>query len=100
MKGFITLQAPEVFHGEDVSVGVYGLEGSKPGAAAVGVMLSHRVCYFKSEISPLFIEIIIYNIHCHLGYWSGQTWLWQNFRSMPIRIKTILLHVDDSCGGI
>lgn len=44
MKGFITLQAPEVFHGEDdVSVGVYGLEGSKPGAAAVGVMLSHRV---------------------------------------------------------
>ena len=44
MKGFITLQAPEVFHGEDdVSVGVYGLEGSKPGAAAAGVMLAHRV---------------------------------------------------------
>jgi len=44
MKGFITLQAPEVFHGEnDISVGVYGLEGSKPGAAAAGVLLSHRV---------------------------------------------------------
>ena len=44
MKGFITLKAPEVFHGEDdVSVGVYGLEGSKPGAAATGVLLSHRV---------------------------------------------------------
>lgn len=44
MKGFITLKAPEVFHGDtDMSVGVFGLEGSKPGAAAAGVMLSHRV---------------------------------------------------------
>ncbi|XP_057310437.1 L-tyrosine decarboxylase-like [Hydractinia symbiolongicarpus] len=44
MKGFITLAAPEVFHGEnDMTVGVYGLEGSKPGAAAAGVLLSHRV---------------------------------------------------------
>ena len=45
MKGFITLQSPEVFHSEsDISVGVYGLEGSKPGAAATGVLLAHRVC--------------------------------------------------------
>ena len=43
MKSFITLQASEVFHGDAVSVGVYGLEGSKPGAAAAGVLLSHRV---------------------------------------------------------
>ena len=45
MKGFITLAAPEVFHSpNDLNVGVYGLEGSKPGAAACGVLLSHRVC--------------------------------------------------------
>ena len=44
MKGFITLAAPEVFHSpNDLNVGVYGLEGSKPGAAACGVLLSHRV---------------------------------------------------------
>ena len=44
MKSFTTLKSPEVYHGEDtISVGVYGLEGSKPGAAAVGVLLSHRV---------------------------------------------------------
>jgi len=46
MRGFITLKAPEVFHGEgdmEKSVGVFGLEGSKPGAAAAGVLLSHRV---------------------------------------------------------
>ncbi|XP_066919495.1 uncharacterized protein [Clytia hemisphaerica] len=44
MKGFITLAAPEVFHSpDDLNVGIYGLEGSKPGAAACGVLLSHRV---------------------------------------------------------
>ena len=44
MKGFITLAAPEVFHDEnDLNVGVYGLEGSKPGAAACSVLLSHEV---------------------------------------------------------
>ncbi|XP_057310436.1 L-tyrosine decarboxylase-like [Hydractinia symbiolongicarpus] len=44
MKDLITLAATEVFHGDnDISVGVYGLEGSKPGAAAAGVLLSHRV---------------------------------------------------------
>ena len=44
MRGFITLAAPEVYHGEnDPSVGVYGIEGSKPGAAAASVFLSHKV---------------------------------------------------------
>ena len=44
MRGFITLAAPEVYHGEnDPSVGVYGIEGSKPGAAATSVFLSHKV---------------------------------------------------------
>lgn len=34
--------SPVVFHdGEAPTVGVYGIEGSKPGAAAVGVALSH-----------------------------------------------------------
>lgn len=35
-------EAPVVFHGgEAPTVGVYGIEGSKPGAAAVGAYLSH-----------------------------------------------------------
>ena len=51
MKGFITLAAPEVFHSaDDLSVGVYGLEGSKPGAIACGVLLSHRVKSFVSKV--------------------------------------------------
>jgi hypothetical protein len=44
MKEFVLLAAPEVFHDvNDLSVGVNGLEGSKPGAAGAGVLLSHRV---------------------------------------------------------
>lgn len=38
----IAVTSPVVFHdGEAPTVGVYGIEGSKPGAAAVGVALSH-----------------------------------------------------------
>ena len=48
MRGFITLAAPEVYHGsDDESVGVYGIEGSKPGAAAASVLLSHNVSIFS-----------------------------------------------------
>ena len=38
----ISQTSPVVFHdGDAPTVGVYGIEGSKPGAAAVGVALSH-----------------------------------------------------------
>ncbi|KAL4229059.1 hypothetical protein ACF0H5_012097 [Mactra antiquata] len=44
MRGFIKVEAAVVFHqGIDPSVGIWGIEGSKPGAAPAGVLLSHRV---------------------------------------------------------
>jgi len=40
----ISLRAPVVFHSQtEPTVGVYGLEGSKPGSAAAAVWLAHRV---------------------------------------------------------
>ncbi len=40
----ISLRAPVVFHSQtEPTVGVYGVEGSKPGAAAAAVWLAHRV---------------------------------------------------------
>jgi glutamate/tyrosine decarboxylase-like PLP-dependent enzyme len=43
-RELITVSAPYVSHtAVDPSVGFYGIEGSKPGAAAAGVYLSHRV---------------------------------------------------------
>ncbi|MDQ1260878.1 MAG: hypothetical protein QG575_59 [Euryarchaeota archaeon] len=45
MRNLVAFLAPEVYHGEkvDAAMGVFGIEGSKPGAAATGVYLSHRI---------------------------------------------------------
>ncbi|MBK8053045.1 MAG: decarboxylase [Saprospiraceae bacterium] len=44
MRNLVSFTAPVVYHGGiDPTVGVYGVEGSKPGAAASAVYFSHRV---------------------------------------------------------
>ena len=44
MRDLVSMQAPIVYHGGvDLTVGIYGVEGSKPGAAPAAVYLSHRV---------------------------------------------------------
>ena len=44
MRNLVSLSSPVVFHGAaDPTVGVYGIEGSKPGAAAAAVYFSHKV---------------------------------------------------------
>jgi glutamate/tyrosine decarboxylase-like PLP-dependent enzyme len=44
MRNLVSFTAPVVYHGGvDPTVGVYGVEGSKPGAAAAAVYLSHKV---------------------------------------------------------
>jgi glutamate/tyrosine decarboxylase-like PLP-dependent enzyme len=44
MRDLVTFSAPVVFHGgAEPTVGIYGIEGSKPGAAVAAVYLSHKV---------------------------------------------------------
>ena len=44
MRDLVTFSAPVIYHGNaEPTVGIYGIEGSKPGAAAAAVYLSHRV---------------------------------------------------------
>lgn len=44
MRNLVTFKAPVVFHGAaDPTIGVFGVEGSKPGAAATSVYLTHDV---------------------------------------------------------
>ena len=45
MRNLVAFLAPEVYHGSDpdANIGVYGVEGSKPGAAPAAVYLSHRI---------------------------------------------------------
>jgi hypothetical protein len=44
MRDLVSFAAPVVFHGQaEPTVGIFGIEGSKPGAAAAAVYLSHKV---------------------------------------------------------
>ena len=44
LRDMVTFKAPYIVHGdEEPAVGIYGLEGSKPGAAVAAVYLSHKV---------------------------------------------------------
>lgn len=44
LRDLVTFKAPYVSHGDaEPTIGIYGVEGSKPGAAAAAVYLSHRV---------------------------------------------------------
>ena len=64
MRNLVSFTAPVVYHGGvDPTVGVYGVEGSKPGAAASAVYFSHKTirpniegygklsgaCYFNAK---------------------------------------------------
>jgi len=45
LRNLVAFLAPEVYHSDslDANMGVYGVEGSKPGAAPTAVYLSHRI---------------------------------------------------------
>ena len=44
LRDLVSLASPVVFHSKlEPTVGIYGIEGSKPGAAAAAVYLAHKV---------------------------------------------------------
>jgi glutamate/tyrosine decarboxylase-like PLP-dependent enzyme len=44
MRDMVTFKAPVITHGDaEPTMGIYGIEGSKPGAAVAAVYLSHKV---------------------------------------------------------
>jgi glutamate/tyrosine decarboxylase-like PLP-dependent enzyme len=44
MRDMVTFKAPVIVHGDaEPACGIYGIEGSKPGAAVAAVYLSHKV---------------------------------------------------------
>ena len=75
MRNLVSFTAPVVYHGGvDPTVGVYGAEGSKPGAAAAAVYFSHKIirpntegygkisgnCYFNAK--RLYAAMVCLNI--------------------------------------
>ena len=75
MRNLVSFTAPVIYHGiVDPTVGIYGVEGSKPGAAAAAVYLSHKVirpnidgygklsgeCFFNAK--RLYAALVCLNI--------------------------------------
>ena len=75
MRNLVSFTAPVVYHGGvDPTVGVYGVEGSKPGAAASAVYFSHKMirpnkdgygkisgdCFFNAK--RLYAALVCLNI--------------------------------------
>jgi len=49
MKGFVMMQANYIMQDTgNNEIGFWGIEGSKPGAAAVGILLCHRVIHISA----------------------------------------------------
>jgi glutamate/tyrosine decarboxylase-like PLP-dependent enzyme len=81
MRNLVSFTAPVVYHGGvDPTVGVYGVEGSKPGAAASAVYFSHKVirpnmdgygkisgeCFFNAK--RLYAALVCLNIQPNLPF--------------------------------
>jgi glutamate/tyrosine decarboxylase-like PLP-dependent enzyme len=81
MRNLVSFTAPVVYHGGvDPTVGVYGVEGSKPGAAASAVYFSHKIirpnidgygklsgeCFFNAK--RLYAALVCLNIQPGLNF--------------------------------
>jgi glutamate/tyrosine decarboxylase-like PLP-dependent enzyme len=70
MRNLVSLKSPVVFHGEaDPTVGVFGIEGSKPGAAAAAVYMSHTAIRPTREGYGKILEQCIFSskkLYCRL----------------------------------
>ncbi len=70
MRNLVSLKSPVVFHGEaDPTVGVFGIEGSKPGAAAAAVYMSHKAIRPTREGYGKLLEQCIFSskkLYCRL----------------------------------
>lgn len=70
MRNLVSLKSPVVFHGAaDPTVGVFGIEGSKPGAAAAAVYMSHSAIRPTREGYGKVLEQCIFSskkLYCRL----------------------------------
>jgi hypothetical protein len=76
MRNLVSLKSPVVFHGAaDPTVGVYGIEGSKPGAAAAAVYMSHKAIRPNRQGYGKLLEQCIFSskkLYCRLRTMARQ----------------------------
>ncbi|KAK8121519.1 Pyridoxal-dependent decarboxylase conserved domain [Apiospora kogelbergensis] len=105
MRYLLTWTSPIVFHpGDDQgSMGVYGVEGSKPGASAVATWLSHRSLGLHQEGYGRLLGEAIFSctkLYCH---WATMTPRPQDGRSHKVPADALivvpLIRLPSEIGG-
>ena len=82
MNNFLNITGSVLYYHGDVNLGDVGIEGSKPGAAAAGVMLAHRVRPNLMGTTRCRFHFIYARIH---SAWLG----WSNLCAVYDRILNI-----------
>ncbi|KAE8356184.1 pyridoxal phosphate-dependent transferase [Aspergillus coremiiformis] len=75
MKYLVTWKSPIMFHDGDAmhSVGVYGVEGSKPGAASAATWLTHRTLGLESKGYGRLLGEAVFTCKKLYCYWTTMT---------------------------
>jgi glutamate/tyrosine decarboxylase-like PLP-dependent enzyme len=75
LRNLVTFLAPEVYHGGqiDASMGLFGIEGSKPGAAAARLIVKYNDGCITDEANIMQPEGHSPEWLCKGGYYDGPT---------------------------
>ncbi|KAK0701996.1 pyridoxal phosphate-dependent transferase [Lasiosphaeria miniovina] len=86
MRYLVTWTSPIVFHEGDAleSMGVYGVEGSKPGASAAATWLTHKTIGFQEDGYKRLLGEAVFTCTKLYCYWATMTKDEDDFLVVPL----------------
>ncbi|PGH00702.1 hypothetical protein AJ79_08122 [Helicocarpus griseus UAMH5409] len=86
MRYLVTWTTPYLSRGADTSIGIYGLEGSKPGAAAMSVYLSNKCIGLNPEGYGALHSEVSFTCTRLSAYWAAMTTKYDSFVCVPFNM--------------
>jgi len=84
LRKFIAFDADYIHSTDDNNMGIYGLEGSKPGAAPVAVYLAHKTVPLNKSGYGLILGECSYSAKLYYCYWLVLAQTEANFKLEPL----------------
>ena len=84
MRELITFNAAYIHSNPDTNMGIYGVEGSKPGAAAAAVWLAHMSIPLNQDGYGRILGECMFSANIYYCYWLTLAKDTDNFRIEPI----------------
>lgn len=69
LRELITFDAPYIHSAQDLNLGIYGIEGSKPGAAAAAVWMAHKSIPLNTDGYGLILGECAFTNKIYYCYW-------------------------------